>query len=555
MLAATRARVVRRQGEAQVSAPRWLARGWIRRPWRPSSPSRPARGTASTCPLGRGRPQAGPTLAACGFGSRSRSPGRPAVALPARRPGRRDDASRASSSPRLDPGALARLSRRAARTASRSSPRRTARRPPPRWPPRSSAARVSSRAQPGRARTSSPGSPRPSSTAAGRELAPASRSTRARFSTSRAQVQPAGRLPRRTSSATSSTATASSSSSPSAGAPRSPRCRPARVVVRRTPTTRCSAALARGRARSRSLRARRPSRSAGAPARTRPTRSTASTAARPSRTRPPTSAISATTAAPSCGLERPPLDVAARSLELERARRDRVRSGHARRQRARRAAASRVSTTSTTRSPPRPSRARSARPRRDRRRACARFRPAFGRFERIRAGDRDVLCCWSRTPPARTRRCARSSPAARRAVAVIALNDEIADGRDVSWIWDVDFEPLAAGLERLVAIGERAEELALRFKYGGLDDGPDRGRPRPRRARSTAASSSFPRAASCPCCRPTPRCSRSARSRSRGVSSTRTGGLTRSRIRLPGRRGRGRGRRSRRGGSRTLDGA
>jgi lipid II isoglutaminyl synthase (glutamine-hydrolysing) len=56
------------------------------------------------------------------------------------------------------------------------------------------------------------------------------------------------------------------------------------------------------------------------------------------------------------------------------------------------------------------------------------------------------------------------------AVAVIALNDAIADGRDVSWIWDVDFEPLIGGLERLVATGDRAAELALRFKYGGLDE-------------------------------------------------------------------------------------
>ena len=53
-------------------------------------------------------------------------------------------------------------------------------------------------------------------------------------------------------------------------------------------------------------------------------------------------------------------------------------------------------------------------------------------------------------------------------VAVVALNDEIADGRDVSWIWDVDFEPLLAGLETLVATGARAEELALRFAYAGL---------------------------------------------------------------------------------------
>ena len=53
-------------------------------------------------------------------------------------------------------------------------------------------------------------------------------------------------------------------------------------------------------------------------------------------------------------------------------------------------------------------------------------------------------------------------------LAVVALNDEIADGRDVSWIWDVDFEPLLAGLERVVVSGSRAAELALRFAYGGL---------------------------------------------------------------------------------------
>jgi lipid II isoglutaminyl synthase (glutamine-hydrolysing) len=53
---------------------------------------------------------------------------------------------------------------------------------------------------------------------------------------------------------------------------------------------------------------------------------------------------------------------------------------------------------------------------------------------------------------------------------LVALNDEIADGRDVSWIWDVDFEPLLPGLERLVASGGRAAELALRFRYGGLSD-------------------------------------------------------------------------------------
>jgi UDP-N-acetylmuramyl tripeptide synthase len=53
---------------------------------------------------------------------------------------------------------------------------------------------------------------------------------------------------------------------------------------------------------------------------------------------------------------------------------------------------------------------------------------------------------------------------------VVALNDAVADGRDVSWIWDVDFEPLFPHLEHVVVSGSRAAELALRFSYGGLDE-------------------------------------------------------------------------------------
>ena len=49
----------------------------------------------------------------------------------------------------------------------------------------------------------------------------------------------------------------------------------------------------------------------------------------------------------------------------------------------------------------------------------------------------------------------------------IALNDRIADGRDVSWIWDADFELLAPGIRRVVCSGTRAPEMALRLKYAG----------------------------------------------------------------------------------------
>jgi lipid II isoglutaminyl synthase (glutamine-hydrolysing) len=99
----------------------------------------------------------------------------------------------------------------------------------------------------------------------------------------------------------------------------------------------------------------------------------------------------------------------------------------------------------------------------------ARFSAAFGRFERIAVGDRRLLMLLIKNPAGANEavRTLVESPAPPR-VAVVALNDAIADGRDVSWIWDVDFEPLLGGLERLVATGSRAAELALRFAYGGL---------------------------------------------------------------------------------------
>jgi lipid II isoglutaminyl synthase (glutamine-hydrolysing) len=99
----------------------------------------------------------------------------------------------------------------------------------------------------------------------------------------------------------------------------------------------------------------------------------------------------------------------------------------------------------------------------------ARFSAAFGRFERIAIGDRRVLMLLIKNPAGANEAIRTLVEGAAPHVAVVALNDAIADGRDVSWIWDVDFEPLLGGLDRLVATGSRAAELALRFAYGGLD--------------------------------------------------------------------------------------
>ncbi len=49
------------------------------------------------------------------------------------------------------------------------------------------------------------------------------------------------------------------------------------------------------------------------------------------------------------------------------------------------------------------------------------------------------------------------------------LNDNIADGRDVSWIWDADFELLRGRVRRVTCSGSRAPELAVRLKYAGIE--------------------------------------------------------------------------------------
>src|SRR5204863_9309130 len=96
------------------------------------------------------------------------------------------------------------------------------------------------------------------------------------------------------------------------------------------------------------------------------------------------------------------------------------------------------------------------------------FSAAFGRFERIVVGDRSLLVLLIKNPAGANEVVRTLVAGGAPSLLLIALNDEIADGRDVSWIWDVDFEPLLGSLERLVATGGRAAELALRLKYAGL---------------------------------------------------------------------------------------
>ena len=59
-----------------------------------------------------------------------------------------------------------------------------------------------------------------------------------------------------------------------------------------------------------------------------------------------------------------------------------------------------------------------------------------------------------------------------RCVVTLALNDKLADGTDISWIWDVDFEIfLSCRIKSVFYVsGDRAEDMAVRLKYAGIDE-------------------------------------------------------------------------------------
>jgi UDP-N-acetylmuramyl tripeptide synthase len=103
----------------------------------------------------------------------------------------------------------------------------------------------------------------------------------------------------------------------------------------------------------------------------------------------------------------------------------------------------------------------------DIRAGLARFSAAFGRFERIRAGGKSVVLLLIKNP-AGANEVVRTLETGVPPVLIVALNDAIADGQDVSWIWDVDFEPLLEHAGLVIVSGERAAELGLRMAYGGL---------------------------------------------------------------------------------------
>ena len=101
---------------------------------------------------------------------------------------------------------------------------------------------------------------------------------------------------------------------------------------------------------------------------------------------------------------------------------------------------------------------------------------AFGRVETIEVAGKPVSILLIKNPAGanevlRTLRLERADGSESDGLDLwIALNDGIADGRDVSWVWDADFELLTGAVRRVHCAGTRAAEMAVRLKYAGIEE-------------------------------------------------------------------------------------
>ena len=97
--------------------------------------------------------------------------------------------------------------------------------------------------------------------------------------------------------------------------------------------------------------------------------------------------------------------------------------------------------------------------------------PAFGRAETIDLGGRPTSILLVKNPAGANEVLRTLTQEGRDLDVFGVLNDRTADGRDVSWVWDADWEVLAPHVRRMTCSGTRAAELALRMKYAGLEPG------------------------------------------------------------------------------------
>jgi UDP-N-acetylmuramyl tripeptide synthase len=112
--------------------------------------------------------------------------------------------------------------------------------------------------------------------------------------------------------------------------------------------------------------------------------------------------------------------------------------------------------------------------------ALGSFQAAFGRIERVPFEGREIILALVKNPTGFNevlRMLVGGETSGVTTPTLLAINDLDADGRDVSWLWDVDFEVLAEGDAPLHTAGIRGPDMAVRLKYAGV--APERIFPHP----------------------------------------------------------------------------
>lgn len=101
--------------------------------------------------------------------------------------------------------------------------------------------------------------------------------------------------------------------------------------------------------------------------------------------------------------------------------------------------------------------------------SLAEMNPAFGRGQVVEYEGRRVKLLLVKNPAGFNQAVRLLQDLTDPGPVLIAINDNHADGRDVSWLWDVRFEDLAGSANEYGATGIRAADMALRLKYAGID--------------------------------------------------------------------------------------
>jgi UDP-N-acetylmuramyl tripeptide synthase len=95
------------------------------------------------------------------------------------------------------------------------------------------------------------------------------------------------------------------------------------------------------------------------------------------------------------------------------------------------------------------------------------YKTLFGRGEKLTIDEKPVLIQLIKNPAGASQAVA-AVVSDQNARILVAINDNLADGRDISWLWDADFEQLASQQKPIIVSGQRAEDMAVRMKYAGL---------------------------------------------------------------------------------------